>query len=298
MTTDIDLAALLPSWVLALRAERKSPATVRTYAAGVEQFLAWAAENRVSPVLDRASLAGFVADLLDAGSAPATARARYRSLRLYSAWLAEEGEIPSDALLGSKPPKQDTKVIEPLSDHELKLLLKTCQGRSFVDRRDEALLRIFIETGARAGEVVALQLDDVDLIHGTAIIRRGKGGKGRVVPIGPQTSRAIDRYLRLRRTHRLASTPALFLGDRGKAFNYGGMARALRIRARDAGIPGFHIHLLRHTAAHRWLREGGSESGLMAVAGWKKHDQLLAYTAARASVRAADEARHLNLGDL
>lgn len=52
---------------------------------------------------------------------------------------------------------------------------------------------------------------DVDLTRGLAIVRRGKGGKGRPVPFGPQTSRAIDRYLRLRRSHRLAGTPALWL---------------------------------------------------------------------------------------
>jgi len=72
-----------------------------------------------------------------------------------------------------------------------------------------------LETGARAGEVVALAVDDVNLAAGTAIVRRGKGGKGRSVPFGPQTARAIDRYLRVRRTHRLAKSPALWLGDRG-----------------------------------------------------------------------------------
>lgn len=48
---------------------------------------------------------------------------------------------------------------------------------------------------------------DVDIVAGAAVVRRGKGGKGRVVPFGPQTGRAIYRYLRLRRSHRLASAP-------------------------------------------------------------------------------------------
>jgi integrase len=59
-----------------------------------------------------------------------------------------------------------------------------------------------------------------------------------------------------------------------------------------------HPHLLRHTAADRWLTAGGSEGGLMAVAGWTRPDMLLRYTRARAEQRAADEARRLNLGDL
>ncbi len=55
---------------------------------------------------------------------------------------------------------------------------------------------------------------------------------------------------------------------------------------------------MRHTAAHRWLGAGGSETGLMAVAGWARPDMLLRYTRAQASARAAVEARTLNLGEL
>jgi integrase/recombinase XerD len=128
-------------------------------------------------------------------------------------------------------------------------------------------------------------------------VRRGKGGRGRAVPFGPQTSRALDRYLRARRSHRLADTPALWLGDRGKAFSYDALHKTLGERARAAGIEGFRPHRLRHTAAHRWLAAGGSEGGLMAVAGWTRPDMLLRYTRAQASARAATEARALRLGD-
>ena len=99
----------------------------------------------------------------------------------------------------------------PLTDEQLRLLIKACAGKDLMDRRDEAIVRLMAETGLRAGEVIAMQVSDVDLQHGRAIVRRGKGGKGRPVPFGPQTSRAIDRYLRLRRSHRLAGTPALWL---------------------------------------------------------------------------------------
>ena len=132
-----------------------------------------------------------------------------------------------------------------------------------------------------------------------ATVRRGKGGKGRVVPFGPQTALAVDRYLRLRVHHRLArSSPALWLGDRGKDFTSDALHKSLRGRADAAGVPGFHPHRMRHTAAHRWLSAGGSEGGLMAMAGWTRPDMLMRYTRAQASARAAEEARGLNLGDL
>ena len=59
--------------------------------------------------------------------------------------------------------------------------------------------------------------------------------------------------------------------------------KSLAFRATTAGLTGFHPHKLRHTAAHRWLAAGGSEGGLMAVAGWTRPDMLLRYTRAQAS---------------
>ncbi len=293
----VDLRVLLPSWELSLRAERKSPATVKSYGDGVRRLLTWCSETGSPAVLDKATINGFTVALLDGGDEASTVRSRQLGVRRFSAWLAEEGEIPADPLLGLKAPKLDTKVTEPLTDDQIRALIKACAGTDYRSRRDEAIVRFMVETGARAGEVVALGLADIDLAAGTAIVRKGKGGKGRVVPFGAQTGRALDRYIRVRRAHRLAATPALWLGDRNRGFTYYAMHWGLRGRAEAAGLIGFHPHLLRHTAAHRWLAAGGSEGGLMAVAGWTQPDMLMRYTKARASQRAADEARALHLGD-
>ncbi|WP_299442235.1 tyrosine-type recombinase/integrase [uncultured Phycicoccus sp.] len=307
-TSPSDLEALEPlaeSWMLSLRAERKSPQTLKNYGDGVRFYLRWC-QGSVRPPLERDSLRRWVADLIDQGMAPATIRARQLPVRRFTAWLTDEGEIDTDPFVGLKSPKLDVKVVEPLSDDQLRALIAACQppkgatpAEALRHRRDEAIVRLMLETGARAGEVVAMTLEDLDLPGGTAIIRRGKGGKGRVVPLGPHAVRAVDRYLRLRRHHRLGATsPDLWLGDRGKKFSYDGLHKTLGERAAAAGIPGFHPHRMRHTAAHRWLAAGGTETGLMAVAGWTRPDMLLRYTRAQASARAAAEARHLNLGEL
>jgi len=296
--TPPDLAALLPSWELHLRAERKSPQTVKVYGDGVRRFLGWCkATGRRTPTLDRPTVTAFVADLLDAGAEAATARARQLALRRFSAWLVDEGETGTDQLLGVRPPKLDVKVTPHLDDDQVRALIKACAGAEMWHRRDEALVRLMVETGMRAGEVVALALGDVDLAPGGLVTVRRKGGKGRTVPIGPQTAKAIDRYLRARRSHRLASTPALWLGDRGKEFTYAGLHKGLRERAAAAGLAGFHPHVLRHTAASRWLAAGGSEGGLMAVAGWSRRDMIDRYVASTSAALAADEARRLGLGD-
>lgn len=196
--------------------------------------------------------------------------------------------------------------MEPLSDDELRALIRTCvvpdadlpAGEVLHHRRDEAIIRLMFETAIRSGEVVDLQLDDLDLIGRLITIRRGKGGRGRVIPIGQATTEALLVYLDEREKHPLAHMPDLWLGARGKQFGREGLMRSLRRRAHRAGVQGFRPHRLRHTAAHRWLGAGGSESGLMAIAGWTRTDMLVRYTRARASERAADEARRLDLGSL
>jgi site-specific recombinase XerD len=293
----VDLAALLPSWQLALRAERKSPRTVETYSDGVNRFLRWCPETGHVPVLDKPTVTTFVADLLDNGAEATTARARHLALRRYAAWLVDESELPEDPLLGVKAPKLDTKVVHRLSDDQLRALIRACRGTGLAERRDEAIVRLMTETTARAGEVVAMEVADVDLTRLIVVVRRGKGGKGRVVPFGAVTGRAVDRYVRLRRSHRLAGTPALWLGERSRKFGYDALHKSLKMRAAAAGIDGFHPHLLRHTGAQRWLDAGGSEGGLMAVAGWARHEMLERYTKATSEARAADEARRLGLGD-
>ncbi|HEX7427210.1 MAG TPA: tyrosine-type recombinase/integrase [Mycobacterium sp.] len=288
----------MPSWKLALTADRKSPQTIDAYTTGVRLFLAWCAELGHPAVLERHQVRGWVSDLLAAGAAPATARSRQMALKRFAAWLVEEDLTDADPLRDLAPPKLDTTVIERLTDDECAGLIKACQGKEFIDRRDEAIVRLMIETGMRAREVIGLSTDDVDLAQGLAVIRRGKGGKGRVVPFGPQVARSIDRYLRMRRPHRLAHTPALWLGGGSQTFAYHGLNVTMKRRAELAGIKGFHLHLLRHTAASRWLAAGGSENGLMAVAGWSSREMLDRYTRASASDRAAAESRSLNLGDL
>ena len=294
----LSLAELLPSWQLALQTERKSPGTIKSYTEGVTFFLRWCEATGTPPQLERSALQAFVAHLLENGAEPTTARARQLGVRRFARWLVDEGELESDPLIGVKQPKLDKKVVHALTDDELRRLIRACQGKSLKDRRDEALIRLMAETGVRAGEVIGMQLSDIDLQRGLATVRRGKEGKGRIAPFSPQTATAIDRYVRMRRTHRLAETGPLWVGGGGKTFSYAGLNRTLKERAQAAGIEPFYPHLLRHTAATRWLRAGGSEQGLMAVAGWSTRTMLDRYTGASASERAATEARGLNLGDL
>jgi integrase/recombinase XerD len=297
LTAD-ELRDLLNSWLLRLRALRRSDHTLTSYRVGVQQFLTFCEEQAIPPRLNPDTLAAFVNHLLDTGRKPATAQARQVVIRLFSSWLADEGEIGRDLLANVKLLKLDDPVVPSLTDDQLKALFAACKGKTFVCKRDEAIVRFMAETGCRAGELLNMTVDDIDLQRGSAIIRRGKGGRGRQVPFGPQTAAAIDRYLRMRRRHKLVDAPALWLGASIPTLSYAGLLKALKARARSAGIDHFTPHQLRHTFASRWLRANGSEQGLMTTAGWSRHEMLRRYTADTAADRAHDEARNLHLGDL
>jgi site-specific recombinase XerC len=153
--TDLpDLAALLPSWQRAMRAERKSAATVASYSDGVLAFLRWSKAANVTPEITTTTVQAFTADLLNAGAQAATARTRRLALRRFAAWLAHEGELDSNPLLGIKPSKLDHKIVGALTDDQLRLLIKACAGKELIDCRDEAIVRLMAETGLRAGELI------------------------------------------------------------------------------------------------------------------------------------------------
>ena len=167
-----DLVELLPSWQLALRAERKAAGTIKTYSDGITAFLRWCEAAGTPAELTKTTVQAFIADLLANGAEAATARARQLALKRFVAWLVDEGELDADPLLGMKQPQLDRKVVEALTDDELRGLIKACQGKSLKDRRDEALVRLMAETGMRAGEVIGMQTTDVDLQRGLVTVRR------------------------------------------------------------------------------------------------------------------------------
>ena len=303
---DEPLTDLAAAWRTHLEAEGKAPGTIRLYCGGVAAFTAWhAAQAPGMPVvtssLDRRTASAFLADMLRAGAAAATARARYAALRQFTAWLLADGDVEADPLAGMRPPKLAQAPVDGLDAAELDALVKACRvpagaGRweAFECLRDEAAVRLLADTGMRAGELVGLDVDDVDLRRRVVVVTRAKGGKHRVSGFGPEAARALDRYLRkARKTHRLAHTPRLWLGTANRGWTYHGLRGSLLRRAEAAGIAGFHPHRLRHTSASNWLRDGGSEQGAMAQFGWSSRAMLDRYTEDTKQERAVAEAHRL-----
>ena len=237
---------LAESWVTHLEAERKSPHTIKTYTAGLNAYIAWCERQRAAVQLEPGPVEKFMAGLFEGGAEAATVLSRQRGVRRFSAWLADETEKP-DKLGKMKPPKLDEKIPPFVDADQMAALLATCKTRSFNDLRDRAIIALMADTMTRAAEVLDLKRDDVNIRQRTAVVERGKGGKGRVTAFSAQTARDLDRYIRARASHRLAGEPWLWLPVKRShepRLTYGGLYTALRRRAlpRRPAVPASPAH--------------------------------------------------------
>ena len=198
------------------------------------------------------------------GGSPATALVRYKALQQFFRHCVEEEESKCRRWPGCAPQgRGGTVPIVP--DDVLARLVKARSGKTLEDRRDTALLRVFLDTGCRKSEVANLRVSDVNLDNQTIQVL-GKGNKVRRVPFGMKAAQAIERYLRLlerERPDQIADPDNwLWLGRQGK-LSTSGIDDILHRMCDEAGVPRLHWHQLRHTFAHEWLARGGNEGDLM-----------------------------------
>lgn len=291
------IASMLDDWSISLRAQGKSDGTITSYlmvARSLDGYLEQTGMPRAVASIKREHVEAWLAAMAD--KAPATRAKCYRSAQQLFRWLIEEGEVTVSPMVNMRPPKVPDKQVPLLTDEQVAALLKACAGTHFEGRRDTALVRLLLDTGCRASEVIGLRVEDVDLVLGTVQVT-GKGGHERVAAIGPKTCEAVRRYLRTRTKEGRPAGGALWLGKKGPLTD-SGLRQLLERRAADAGIAHLHPHMFRHLFAHRWLSAGGTEGDLMALAGWRSRQMLLRYGSSAAAARAVEAHKRLGLGEI
>jgi integrase/recombinase XerD len=235
--------AEISSFRLRLAAAGKSTKTIRTYIEAVQWFAAYLLEqaNRDSwEQVEGQDIQRWLVWLLDRYS-NAYASNQYRALQQFFKWLAAEDDLP-DPMAGLQPPVVTQKLIPVFTSEELARLEQACTGRTFAQRRDTAIIAVFRATGIRLAELAGIRYDpddprrsDIDLWQ-REITVRGKGGKDRVVRIGHQTARSLDRYIRARARHAQAWRPQLWLGvNNREPLTAAGIYQMIARRAASAG---------------------------------------------------------------
>ena len=250
-----------------LEAERgRSAHTVRAYLADVSALLSAAASAGCSSLedIDLPMLRSWLARMAAAGLARSTIARRASAARTFTGWAARTGRVRKDAALRLQAPKRARYLPAVLGAEQAAQLLDSAEVRADdadpAHLRDHAALELLYGTGIRVGELVGLDVDDVDLGRRTVRVL-GKGSKERVVPFGAPAERAVLAWLRRGRPRLATSSsgPALLLGARGGRWGARQVREVVhRLMEGSESEARVGPHTLRHSAATHLL-DGGAD---------------------------------------
>jgi len=243
----------------------RSAYTIRNYRTDIGSFLTWCAAREHEPLrTNRQVFREYLGDLKNAGIVPASITRRTSTVHGFYKYLFQEGATERDLLYGVALPKRPKRLPKVLDPTVLDALLAAPDPSTPAGLRDRAMFELLYGGGLRISELVSLDVRQLDLGEGSAIIH-GKGAKERVALFGEPAMQAVERYLREGRpplmahgTHR-TTVPALFLNRFGTRLTARSVQSLIKRHALSVGIAAdVHPHLLRHSFATHLL-DGGAD---------------------------------------
>lgn len=285
------LASHVDAFLCQLAARAYSQASIEGHRWALKQFTTWAGQRSSQEP------ANYTRDDLEAYQlflhqhrSPKSAKplvintqlARLGCVRRFFAWLCRSGMIPANPAADlDLPRKQVRSLPKSLSAEEIRCLLAVPNTADPFGLRDRTMLELFYATGIRRTEMVHLDLGDYDPQGRTLTVRKGKGGKSRVLPVGERAAAWLDRFLTDSRPlfDHLPSESALFLSGYGTRFSpayLGNWIKKLMIRC---GIdkPG-SCHLWRHSCATDMHRGGADIRYVQEMLGHARMETTQIYT--------------------
>lgn len=196
--------------------------------------------------------------------------------RVFLRFLEREevvGQTPAAKLTKIKAPEA---LPHPFSPQDISAMLAAC-GTDFAGLRNKTCLLVLLDCGLRAGELMGLTVQDVDLTACQLTVRHAKGGRGRTVPFSAPVRRLLLKYSALRHS-RQPHTDAWWIAADGEPLSQSALDSFFTRNAKKAGVEGAHLHRMRHTFATQFLQQGGSLAMLQRLLGHRSLDMTLRYS--------------------
>jgi integrase/recombinase XerD len=270
-----------------LRVERRLAAhTLESYARDLGALAEYAAAaGRQPAALDRAALEAFIRQRLTRGLSPRSVARSIAAIRGFYKFLLLDRHIQSSPADDLRPPRGWPALPKFLSIEQVDALISQPDVSAPRGLRDRAMIELLYATGMRVSELISVRMADLHLAeHYVTCI--GKGNKERLIPIGDQASRWIERYQREARPAILKgrTSPRLFVSVRGKGLSRVGFWKILKAHGRRADLPAtLSPHVLRHSFATHLLENGADLRAIQTMLGHADLSTTQIYTHVLAS---------------
>jgi integrase/recombinase XerC len=260
-----DLRGRFNAFLVACQVNNLSPFTIADYKMKIGVFINFCEDRGVKDPqrIDLDLIEEFILKRKQT-CGPVGVKDYYRTVKRFLNFLVGRKILATNPMEGTTPPKIPQKTIKVFSEQQIRDLIELVSGDTFMDRRNRAMLLMFIDTGLRCSELVSVQVKDVTLTNDITLVRvMGKGAKERVVRLGKMATRALYDYLEMRNDR----LPCLWV-TKEKTTMKTVLPLVTKLGHR-AGITDVRCspHTFRHYFAITWLRNGGGEFTLQYALG-------------------------------